>query len=465
MKNSSPKHDVRYECIRILRAIDEQEVFAGELLSERYSRGDLSERDKGLLTELTHGVIRHRLSLDTIISAFSKIPLARIEPWILYALRMGLYQMIYLDRIPPSATVNTSVELVKKLIRRADAVKFTNAILRSVERSIHNKSAHASEITDPQKALHKRDNTWCVFHIPILPNPAEALSSCLAANYSHPEWLIQRWVGRYGKENTMEICKANNRAPRLFLRINQKKISVREFIALLDKRGIRADTVNDAVVVKDIAVQEIPGFAEGLFFVQDISAMKVAEFLKAEKPHTVLDLCAAPGGKTTHIAELLGGTGLVYALDISFNRLLLVKENCRRMGIQNVSPVCGDASGGRVPFQIQFDRVLIDAPCSNTGVLARRAEARWRLKERDIQTLASLQCSLLKAGAAMMKPDGYLVYSTCSIEPEENQEIIKKFIDNSESQFYLDAEDYYLPGINTGDGGYMARLCKRRSPP
>ncbi|KAB2833795.1 MAG: 16S rRNA (cytosine(967)-C(5))-methyltransferase RsmB [Candidatus Brocadia sp.] len=463
MKNSSPKTDVRYECIRILRAIDEQEVFARELLSERCSRGDLSERDKGLLTELTNGVIRHRLSLDTIISSFSKIPLARIEPWILYALRMGLYQMIYLDRIPPSAAVNTSVELVKKLIRRADAVKFTNAVLRSVERSIHNKSAHASETIDLQKALHKRDDTWCTFHMPIFPNPVEAFSSSLAANYSHPEWLIQRWISRYGKEKTMEICKANNRTPRLFLRINQRKISVREFVGLLDKRGIRADTVNDAVVVADIAVQEIPGFAEGLFFVQDISAMKVADFLKTEKSHIVLDLCAAPGGKTTHIAELLEGTGWVYALDISFNRLRLVKENCRRMGIQNVFLVCGDASGGRVPFQIQFDRVLIDAPCSNTGVFARRTEARWRLKERDIQTLASLQYSILKAGAAMMKPDGYLVYSTCSIEPEENQEVIKKFLD-SESQFYLDAEDCYLLGTNTGDGGYMARLCKRRSP-
>ncbi|TVM04190.1 MAG: 16S rRNA (cytosine(967)-C(5))-methyltransferase [Candidatus Brocadia sp. WS118] len=461
MKNSSPKTDVRYECVRILRAIDEQEVFARELLSERYSRGDLSGRDKGLLTELTHGVIRHRLTLDTIISAFSKIPLARIEPWILYALRVGLYQMIYLDRIPPSAAVNTAVELVKKLIRRADAVKFTNAVLRSVERSIHNKSEPASKITDPQKALYRRENTWCTFHIPIFPNPVEALSSYLAMHYSHPEWLIQRWIGRYGKENTVEICRANNRAPSLFLRINQRKIPVREFVALLDHKGIPSHTVNNAVIVDDIAVSEIPGFSEGLFFVQDVSAMKVAEFLKAENSHTVLDLCAAPGGKATHIAELLEGTGWIYALDISFNRLRLVKENCRRMGIQNVSLVCGDASSDRVPFHIQFDRVLIDAPCSNTGVLARRAEARWRLKERDIQTLASLQYSILKTGATMMKPDGYLVYSTCSIEPEENQEVIKKFID-SESQCYLDAEDYYLPGINTGDGGYMARLCKRR---
>ncbi|KKO20174.1 MAG: 16S rRNA (cytosine(967)-C(5))-methyltransferase RsmB [Candidatus Brocadia sp.] len=494
MKNSSPETNVRHEAIRILRAIDEQEVFARELLSERCSRGDLSERDKGLLTELTNGVIRHRLTLDTIISSFSKIPLARIEPWIIYALRLGLYQIIFLDRIPSSAAVNTSVELVKKLTRRTDATRFTNAVLRSIERSIQKKSAPASEITDPRKALYRRENTWCTFHVPLFPSPDEALSSYLAMNYSHPEWLIQRWLSRYGKEKTMEICRSNNRAPELFLRINQRKISIREFTALLDQKGIPSHTVGNAVVVGDTAVSEIPGFAEGLFFVQDISAMKAAEFLKVDKSHTVLDLCAAPGGKTTHIAELLEGTGWIYAMDISPSRLQLVKENCRRMGIHNVSLVCGDASEDGAPFQMQFDRVLIDAPCSNTGVLARRAEARWRLKEGDIESLASLQYSILTAGAALMKPDGYLVYSTCSIEPEENQAIIKKFITqqdlgqilpirggedgnkktcektktfhrhsaDNEFSFYLDAEEYHLPGMTVGDGGYLARLCKRR---
>lgn len=460
MKNSSPKKDARYECARILRTIDEQEVFARELLPERCSRGDLSARDKRLLTELTNGIIRHRLSLDTLISAFSKIPLARIEPWIVYALRIGLYQIIYLDRIPSSAAVNTSVELVKKLTRRADAARFTNAVLRSIERSIHTKSAPASEITDPQKALYRRENTWCAFHTPIFPNPGEEPSSYLSMMYSHPEWLLKRWLSRYGKEDTVEICRANNRVPRLFLRINQRKITVREFVVLLDHKGIPSHTVDSAVMVDDVAVSEIPGYAEGLFFVQDISAMKAAEFLKAEKSQSVLDLCAAPGGKTTHIAELLGNTGWIYAVDISLKRLRLIKENCRRMGIRNISLVCGDASEGRLPFQRQFDRILIDAPCSNTGVLARRPEARWRLKEGDIEKLASLQYSILKTGASLLKPGGSLVYSTCSIEPEENGDVIKRFV-AAAPQFYPEAEEYCLPGMNTGDGGYLARLCKR----
>jgi 16S rRNA (cytosine967-C5)-methyltransferase len=461
LKDSSHKIDVRYECIRILRAIDEQEVFARELILERCSQGDLSERDKKLLTELVNGVVRHRLPIDTIISSFSKISLNKIEPWVLYALRMGIYQIIYLDRIPSSAAVNTSVELVKKLVRRAHAVRFTNAILRTVERNIHKKSTHESEITDPKKALYRRGNTWCIFYSQIFPDPDKNLSSCIAINYSHPEWLIKRWLGRFGKEKTIEICKTNNLAPRLFLRINQRKISTQEFVALLDKKGICSQTIDNAVVVDDIAVFEIPGFTEGLFFVQDISAMKVAQFLKVEKSNTVLDMCAAPGGKTTHIAELLGQKGRIYALDISLKRLQLINENCLRMGIHNVSVVCGDASDGKVPFHIQFDRVLIDAPCSNTGVLGRRVEARWRLKERDIHKLAFRQYSILKTGASLLKPDGYLVYSTCSIESEENQDIIKKFID-SEPQFYLDAEEFYLPGTNGGDGGYMARLCKTR---
>jgi len=460
LKNSSSKTDVRYECIRILREIDEKEVFAHELISEKCSQVDWLPRDKNLLTELVNGVIRHRLSLDTLISSFSKIPFKKIEPWVLYALRLGLYQIVYLDRIPVSAAINTSVELVKKAIRRPDAIKFANAILRSAERSLQNKCLQEQEVANHRNALYRRENTWCTFQHTILPDPDKNPSAYMAANYSHPEWLIKRWLSRYGKDKTIEICKINNLPPKVFLRINHKKISPQEFIELLNKNGINSYAVDNAVVVDNIAVSEIPGFSEGLFFVQDISAMKVAQFLKVEKSDTVLDMCAAPGGKTTHISELLGDTGKVCALDISLKRLQSVRENCRRMGVQNVFIVCGDASGERVPFHVKFDRVLIDAPCSNTGVLSRRVEARWRLKEEDMNKLATLQYSILKTGAAMLKPGGYLVYSTCSIEPEENQDIIKKSLSN-EPQFCLDAEKYYLPTMNAGDGGYMARLSKR----
>ncbi len=461
MKNSSSKTDVRYECIRILREIDEKEVFAHELISEKCSQVDWLPRDKNLLTELVNGVIRHRLSLDTLISSFSKIPFKKIEPWVLYALRLGLYQIVYLDRIPVSAAINTSVELVKKAIRRPDAIKFANAILRSAERSLQNKCLQEQEVANHRNALYRRENTWCTFQHTILPDPDKNPSAYIAANYSHPEWLIKRWLNRYGKDKTIEICKINNLPPKVFLRINHKKISPQEFIELLNKNGINSYAIDNAVVVDNIAVSEIPGFSEGLFFVQDISAMKVAQFLKVEKSDTVLDMCAAPGGKTTHISELLGDTGKVCALDISLKRLQSVQENCRRMGVQNVFIVCGDASGERVPFHVKFDRVLIDAPCSNTGVLSRRVEARWRLKEEDMNKLATLQYSILKTGATMLKPGGCLVYSTCSIEPEENQDIIKKFLSNG-PQFCLDAEKYYLPELKGGDGGYMARLLMRK---
>jgi 16S rRNA (cytosine967-C5)-methyltransferase len=461
LKNSSSKTDARYECIRILREIDEKEVFAHELISEKCSQTDWLPRDKNLLTELINGVIRHRLSLDTLISSFSKIPLNKLEPWVLYALRLGLYQIVYLDRIPVSAAINTSVELVKKLVRRTDAVRFTNAILRSIERDIQNKSADEQDVTDLQKSLYRRENTWCTFQHPPLPDPDKNPSAYMTANYSHPEWLVKRWLSRYGKEKTIEICKINNLPPKVFLRINHKKISPQEFIVLLGKNGINSYAVDNAVVVDNITVSEIPGFSEGLFFVQDISAMKVAQFLKVEKSNMVLDMCSAPGGKTTHIAELLENTSRICALDISLKRLQSVQENCQRMGVQNVFIVCGDASGERVPFHVKFDRVLIDAPCSNTGVLSRRVEARWRLKEEDIPKLAALQYSILKTGAAMLKPGGCLVYSTCSIEPEENRDIIKKFLSN-EPQFCLDAEEYCLPAMNAGDGGYMARLLMRK---
>lgn len=460
MRNSSSKTDVRYECIHILREIEEKGIFAHDLITASRLQGDLPKQDKNLLRELVNGVIRHRLSLDTVISFFSKIPFSKIDPRVLSILRLGLYQIVFLDRIPPFAAVDTSVELAKKLVRRPAAGKFTNAILRSAERSIQNKSVYKQEITDLRRALYRRENTWCVFQYPIFPDPAKHPSLFIATNYSHPEWLIKRWIGRYGEEKTIEICKTNNSIPKTFLRINHKKISPEEFLALLNKKSIHSQIINGAVAIDDIAVFEVPGYTEGLFFVQDISAMKVAPFLKVKKSNRVLDMCAAPGGKAAHIAELLENTGKVYALDISLKRLHSIKQNCLRMGISNISLVCGDASEGKAPFRSTFDRVLIDAPCSNTGVLSRRIEARWRLKEEDIRTLASLQYSILETGAAMLQSNGLLVYSTCSIEPEENRDIIKKFLHN-QPQFCLDGEEYYLPGTSTGDGGYMARICMR----
>jgi len=430
------------------------------LLAERCGRDGLSKVDKNLLTTLVNGVIRLRLSLDTVISFFSKIPVNKIEPWTMQALRLGLYQIIYLDKIPASAAVNTSVELVKKLTHRTDAAKFTNAVLRSAERSILNKSAQKSN--DPHKELYRRENSWCEFQQPIFPDPDRQPALYLAVQHSHPEWLVKRWLDRYGKEKSAEICKTNNLPPKLFLRINQKKISVQKFIALLDKEGIRSRDVDGAVAVDDTAVSAIPGFVEGLFYVQDVSAMKTACFLRAEASNHVLDMCAAPGGKAIHIAELVGDAGRVYAMDISLKRLQLVKENCRRMGIHTVFAVCADASNGKAPFRANFDRILIDAPCSNTGVFSRRPEARWRIKEDDIGALAALQYAILETGASLLKCGGVMVYSTCSIEPEENQKLIEQFIRNR-PQFYLDGEEYYTPDAHAGDGGYMARICKRSS--
>ncbi|MGQ3686267.1 MAG: 16S rRNA (cytosine(967)-C(5))-methyltransferase RsmB [Candidatus Loosdrechtia sp.] len=460
MKSSSHKADVRYECIRILQEIDEKDVFAQKLIAERCARGDLSGLDKKLLTELTKGCIIHQLALDTLIAFFSKTPLRRIEPPVLYALRLALYQIIYLDKVPIFAAVNTSVELVKKLVHRKHAVKFTNAVLRSAERNIQKKSAQQHEVVDLRKALYRRENTWCIFQHDILPDPSRQPASYIACNYSHPEWLIKRWIHRYGKEKTIEICKINNLPPKLFLRINRKKVSPEEFTELFNKHGIHPQIINDAMQIDNISVVEIPGFAEGLFYVQDISAMKVTHFLKLEKSNTVLDMCAAPGGKATHISEFLNDSGKLYALDSSRKRLLLLKENCSRMGIHNIYCICGNASWGMAPLKSIFDRILIDAPCSNTGVLSRRAEARWRIKEEDIKRLAYLQYSILKTGASLLKDDGKLVYATCSIEPEENQEVIEKFL-NNEPGFSLDEEQYYLPGMEGGDGGYRARLRKR----
>jgi len=446
-------------CVRILRELDEQKTLAQESIANLCLRSNISRQDKNLLTQLVNGVIRHQLSLDAIISCFSKLPLRKIEPWILYPLRIGLYQMVFLDKIPYHVAVHTSVELVKKLVRRANAAQFTNAILRTAARNIVNKSLNGTAIVNPQNVLHKKEDTWCEFKVPVFPHPDKDIISYISTNFSHPEWLISRWHNRFGKEKTIEICKANNNIPPLFLRINYNKITFKEFIELLNKKGVKSYTGNGALVVNNVAVYEIPGFTEGLFFVQDLTAMKVLKFLMVKPANSVLDMCAAPGGKTTHIAEILGNTGKVFALDISRKRLRHIHENCQRMGFNNIYLICGDASDNHAPFKVSFDRILIDAPCSNTGVLSRRVEVRWWLREEDIKTLASLQYSILNTGASLLKPEGILIYSTCSIEPEENHEVIKRFLQYN-PDFYLEKEYCYLPTINKGDGGYMARIRK-----
>ncbi len=343
--------NVRALAARVL--LEAEERFVDEAL-EGARTAALSRRDRALLTTLVYGVARRRRTLDWLIDRCAE----RVHPEIRQHLRVALFQIRYLDRVPRHAAVNEAVELAKGVSRRSAG--FVNAVLRK-----------AADLELP-------DN--------------------VGLRTSHPDWLLRRWR-RFG--NLEEILEADNAVLPVTARVNRLKVAGGPDV--LEIEGDPADH---------------PGFAEGHFTVQDEASMKAAPLLAPLPGERVLDLCAAPGGKTTHLAELMGGGGLVVALDRP-DRIGLVLQSARRLGLGNIRAVAGD--GTRIAFRERFDAVLLDAPCSNTGVLARRADVRWRLREDDIARAAALQQGLLASAARLLRPGGRLVYSTCSLEPEENR--------------------------------------------
>jgi 16S rRNA (cytosine967-C5)-methyltransferase len=287
--------------------------------------------------------------------------------------------------------------------------------------------------------------------------------SAISIKYSHPEWMVERWLHNYSINDTIEICIYNNLIPKLTIRVNTLKISKEKLKVLFKKHCIHYTDdrmVNDCLILHHKGdIREIPGFKEGYWIVQSESSSLVSIVLDPKEDENVLDLCSAPGGKTTHIAALMKNKGKIKAVDISSKRLEKVKENCKRLGINSVKYEAADAKS--FTSDEQFDRILIDAPCSNTGVLAKRIDARWKKTKEDIINLAKLQLEILNNAARLAKSEGIIVYSTCSIEPEENQEVITKFLE-ANKDFKLDKIAPYLPWEISEDKGYFQILQSRQ---
>jgi len=373
--------NVRALAAQVLIAAEKQ--FVDEAL-EAQRGAALSRRDRALLTTLAYGVTRWKRGLDWLIDRCAQ----RVHPEIRQHLRVALFQMRHLDKIPRHAAVNEAVELAKGVSRKSAG--FVNAVLRK-----------AADLELPDT---------------------------VGVRTSHPDWLIERWRRRYTGTQLDGILQANNAILPLTIRPNPLKAT--------GPIEVEGDPAAD------------PRFAEGLYTVQDETSMKVAPLLDPKPGERVLDLCAAPGGKTTQLAELMGGKGVVVAVDLP-DRIGLVAESAKRLGLPNIECVAGD--GATVAFKGVFDAILVDAPCSNTGVLSRRPDVRWRLKERDIEGAVAIQRKLLENAARLLKPYGRLVYSTCSLEPEENTP--------DPSLWRVQKEELTLP-TDRHSGGYQALLTK-----
>ena len=367
-------------------------------------------------------------------------------------MRLGLYQIFWLDRIPDHAAVHETVELAKQNGFGPQA-GFVNAILRSYSR----------EADETKKLL------------------AELKISNPAIGFSHPQWLVEKWQNRFGVEKTSQLLEWNNMPPKIFARVNTLKIDAGKLIEKLREENIEYDFAGQASRLSQTSNQEngdrcdacpagfenlvlelkshpplnsLASFRDGWFYIQDPSTLLAVCELAPQPGEMILDLCAAPGGKTTFIAQLMRNEGKIIACDISEERLKLVLENCQRLGVTCVETT---QNSKLKTENSKFDRILIDAPCSNTGVMRRRVDLRWRISPEEILRLRQTQLDLLKLAATKLKPGGVLIYSTCSLEPEENSEVIKEFL-REHDNFKLESERQLFPFADNADGAYVAKL-------
>ena len=398
----------------------------------------LNPLDRGLCQELVYGVVRRQATLDWLIAR--KTDNRQQQPALQNLLRLGLYQIFWLDRIPPHAAVHETVELAKHEGFGPKA-GFINAILRGYLREF-----------DATKQLLAGLKT---------SNPA--------VGFSHPLWLVEKWQKRFGDERARQLLEWNNAPPKTFARVNTLKTDAGKLLEKWHEENVEYDFVRRDFLsgpALETAIFELKShppiaslesFRDGWFYVQDPSTLLAALELAPQSGETVLDLCAAPGGKTTFMAQQMNNTGNITASDVSEERLKLIQENCVRLGVTCVSSTA--VSHQSAVSESKFDRILIDAPCSNTGVLRRRVDLRWRIKAEEISRLQQAQLDLLRGAATQLKPGGVLVYSTCSLEPEENAEVIREFL-RAHSDFKLERESELLPFADNVDGAFVVRLKK-----
>jgi 16S rRNA (cytosine967-C5)-methyltransferase len=395
----------RERAVEILDRIDRQGEFAERLLDDALCGDALSHpHDRGLLTELVYGTLRMRGRLDWIIARTYKGDAASLKAPVPNILRTGLYQLLHTDRIPPFAAVNEAVAIAKNQCPAAAGL--VNALLRN--------------------ALREKETI-------VWPEMAKDPGRAIAALHSHPRWLVERWLDRYGIEETVALCRENNTAPPPVVRVNLLKASREEALAALAAEGIAAGNTRwsaEGLLLSGSAagLRETSTFRRGLIRVQDEASQLVAHLLAPRPGGKVLDLCAGAGGKTLHLAAIMGNQGEIAALDLQGEKLDALRAEAGRLGVTIATATTADAADPPAVFREAFDRVLLDAPCSGLGTLRRNPEIRWRLAPADIEASASLQKRLLASAAGCVKPGGRLLYCVCAVTPEENESVVTDFL-------------------------------------
>jgi 16S rRNA (cytosine967-C5)-methyltransferase len=405
--------------------------YVEDILEKALADAKLSPPDRGLARELVCGVVRWQATLDWLIAR--KTAGRQQKPMLEILLRLGLYQIFWLDRIPNHAAVHETVESARRA-GFGPQTGFVNAVLRGY--------------------LREHDATRDLLAALAVSQPH--------LGYSHPEWLVSRWLQRYGAENTGRLLQWNNTPPPVYARVNTLKIDPGALLERWREEGVEYDLPQRDWFEQNLVFElkshpslaDLPSFQQGWFYVQDPSTLLAVRELDPQSGERILDFCAAPGGKTTYIAQLVRDEAEIVAQDLTPDRIQLVKENCARLGVTSVKTVFPETHSSGA---MSYDRVLVDAPCTNTGVLRRRVDLRWRIRPEEIQRLRRTQRDVLFRAAPFVKHRGTLVYSTCSLEPEENGELLEEFLRQHPEFRLLNSRDL-LPFRDKVDGAFVARL-------
>ena len=425
---------VRLAATKILHDVSTNGAWANVALSQMLRQEKFGDLDRKFCTELVYGTVKAGASLDWKIAKYLNRPLAKVDAKILSVLRVGMYQIFFLDRVPNSAAVNESVELAKKFCGLG-ASKFVNGVLRSAVR-------------EPNKS--------------DFPTGDDVQS--LALRTFHPAWLVQLFAEEFGLDATKKILDFDNTDPPLCLRVNLLRTTREKILSALKNFGLQADASTfapEGIICRGHgALDKFQPLRAGMCQVQDESSMTAARLLNPAAGEFVIDACAAPGGKSTHLAELMNNRGRIVAADIYDTKLEHIAQNAQRLGIKIIEPLLIDARTLGEKFPEQADKVLVDAPCSGLGVLRRKADLRWKKNFSELDELPNLQAEILSGAAKTLKRGGTLLYSTCTITRRENQSVVEKFLSTHED-FQLVEMQTLLPHVTNTDGFFSAKLIRK----
>ena len=400
-----------------LKDMEEEGAYSNLKLNQYFKSYGLEHKDRSFASEILYGTLRNKLKIDYTISKFSKITLDKMSPWAKCILRTAIYQIFYMDRVPDFAAVNEAVEIAKSKDRKASA--FVNGVLRGI---LRNKGAFNEIETD---------------------NPIEKMS----IEYSHPQWFINKYLPIYGEEFLRSWMEKNNTPSHMTVRVNTLKIDTDSAADVFEKKniGVKRGIVPEALILDGYGmIEKSEEYDSGLITIQDESSMLSSRVLNPFPGSMVLDICSAPGGKSTHMAQLMEDRGEIKAFDIHPHKVKLIRQNALRMGIHIIKALEGDALKHNCEMDNSADFLLLDAPCSGLGLIRKKPEIRWRVTEKDIINLQGIQRDIINNVSSYVKPGGYMVYSTCTITREENEEVLEDFLRNR-NDFFIDDITPYIP--------------------